>query len=210
MIAMLSGEKRIKIRDFKKIATVITLSNNEVNSFKTETVDFVESLLKQKTFIKFNSGAFFGPGGYKIPEEKMEEAKIVFSPIIDSLIVFVKKHPKVKLSSSIIASGYADAQGFGEGELVNQLTANIGKEIATKEELNSELSRLRAEEVSSILLQIFNDKISQQKEEQKFSQTQFFSLGKGEELPNKKISDYQIDDERRRIVIIYWNAIPKE
>ncbi|MFY7811281.1 MAG: hypothetical protein ACOVQ2_06065 [Flavobacterium sp.] len=209
MYKMLSGEKRIKRKDFKKIVSVISLANNEVKGVKTETVDFVENLLKQKTFIKFNSAAFFGPGGYKIPEEKMEEAKKVFSPIVDSLIVFVKKYPKIKLSSSIISSGYADGQGFGAGELVNQLTANLGKEIATKEELNSELSRLRAEEVSSILLQIYKNKLQVNNEENKF-QTDFFALGKGEELPNKKINDYLTDDDRRRIVVIYWNALPKE
>lgn len=209
MNQMLSGETRIKVKDFRKIASVITLSNNEVKGVKTLTLDFVESLLYQKTYIKFNSAAFFNAGGYKIPEEKMEEAKLVFTPIVDSLVVFVKKYPNMKLSCSIVSSGYADGQGFGAGELVDQLTKNLGKEVATKEELNSELSRLRAEEVSSILLQIYNNKINDNKGQNNF-QTQFYSIGKGEEFPNKKIKDYQIDDERRRIVVIYWNAIPKE
>ena len=39
--------------------------------------------------------------------------------------------------------------------------------------------------------------------------TRFFKNGKGEEYPNKKIKNYMLDDERRRIVIIYWNALPK-
>ena len=34
----------------------------------------------------------------------------------------------------------------------------------------------------------------------------FFKTGKGEEYPDKKIKDYQVDDVRRRIVVIYWNA----
>ena len=207
MNAMLSGKKRVKIKDFKNIVSVITIAN-EVTTQKSESINFVDQLLKQQTFVKFNSAAFFQAGGYKIPVEKMEEAKIVFSPIVDSLIVFIKKFPKYKLNSSIIASGYADGTGFGAGELVDQLTANIGKEVATKEELNSELSRLRAEEVSSILLEIYKEKTKDVPQKSQFN-TQFFKMGKGEEYPNKKIDNYQTDDERRRIVVIYWNALPE-
>lgn len=206
---MLSSNKRIKVKDFRKIVTVISIYNDEVKDVKTETLDFIENLFNQKTFIKFNSAAFFGPGGYKIPDEKMEEAKNVFSPIVDSLLVFIKKYPKINLSSSIVSSGYADGQGFSEGELVNQLTANLNKALASKEELNAELSRLRAEEVLSILMQIYKNKIQNIDNQNKF-QTDFFAIGKGEEFPNKKITNYQTDDERRRIVVIYWNSLPKD
>jgi outer membrane protein OmpA-like peptidoglycan-associated protein len=175
---------------------------------KGESINFVNQLLKQTTFVKFNSAAFFEGGGFKIPENKMEEAKVVFSPIVDSLVVFVKKFPKLRLNSSIIASGYADATGFGPGALVDLLTSNIGKAVASKEELNSELSRLRAEEVASILTNIYNDRIKDNPNANQFN-TQFFKIGKGEELPNKKITNYEINDERRRIVVIYWNALPE-
>ena len=204
---MLNGNKRVKLKDFKNIVTVITVTNDVVSQ-KAESLNFVEQLLKQQTFIKFNTAAFFQAGGYKIPEEKMAEAKMVFSPIVDSLIVFVKKFPKYKLNSSIIASGYADSQGFGAGALVDELTKNIGKEVATKQELNSELSRLRAEEVSTILVEIYNEKIKEFQNIYQFK-TQFYKIGKGEDFPNKKIENYQVDDERRRIVVIYWNAFPE-
>jgi hypothetical protein len=84
----------------------------------------------------------------------------------------------------------------------------MGKTEATKEELNGELSRLRAEEVSSILLEIYKERTANLTETGQFN-TQFFKMGKGEEYPNKKIDNYQIDDERRRIVVIYWNALPQ-
>jgi hypothetical protein len=208
MNEMLSSKKRVRIKDFKKIVSVITISNNDVSSVKTENIDFIDQLLKQKTFLKFNSAAFFSAGGYKIPEEKIEEAKNVFSPIVDSLLIFLKKYPNTKLNASIISSGYADGQGFGPGELVDHLTKNIGKDVASKEELNSELSKLRADEVSSILFEIYNNR-TQSLTNLKNFQTQFFTLGKGEDFPNKKINDYQTNDERRRIVVIYWNALPE-
>ena len=205
MSAMLNGEKRIRVKDFKNLATIVTVSK-EFTTEKSESIDFVNELLKQETFVKFNTAAFFNAGGFKIPEDKLAEAKIVFSPIVDSLISFVKKFPKYKLNSSIIASGFADGQGFGAGTLVDLLTTNMGKTEATKEELNSELSRLRAEEVSSILLEIYKERIKDLTDTGQFN-TQFFKMGKGEEFPNKKIDNYQTDDERRRIVIIYWNAL---
>lgn len=207
MEAMLSGDKRIKIKEFKNIESIVATSN-DIIAVKSESINFVDQLLKQQTFVKFNTAAFFNAGGFKIPEDKMDEAKIVFSPIVDSLIVFIKKFPKYKLNSSIIASGFADATGFSPGSLVDLLTSNMGKTEATKEELNSELSRLRAEEVSSILLTIYNERIKVLANTGQFN-TQFFKIGKGEEFPNKKIDNYQTDDERRRIVVIYWNALPE-
>ena len=203
----LTAKKRIKIKDFEAMQINVVAADGVVAQ-KNESINFVNQLLKQTTFVKFNSAAFFEGGGFKIPENKMEEAKVVFSPIVDSLVVFVKKFPKLRLNSSIIASGYADATGFGPGALVDLLTANIGKAVASKEELNSELSRLRAEEVASILTNIYNDRIKDNPNANQFN-TQFFKIGKGEELPNKKITNYEINDERRRIVVIYWNALPE-
>ena len=207
MEAMLSGDKRIKIKDFKNIVIVVSVANDIITE-KSESINFVDQLLKQETFVKFNSAAFFNAGGFKIPAEKMDEARLVFSPIVDSLIVFIKKFPKYKLNSSIIASGYADGTGFGAGTLVDLLTSSMGKTVATKEELNSELSRLRAEEVSSILLEIYKERTKGLTETGQFN-TQFFQIGKGEEFPNKKILNYTTEDERRRIVVIYWNALPQ-
>ena len=207
MDAMLSSTKRIKIKDFKNIIIVVSVANDIITE-KSESINFVDQLLKQETFVKFNSAAFFNAGGFKIPAEKMDEARLVFSPIVDSLIVFIKKFPKYKLNSSIIASGYADGTGFGAGTLVDLLTSSMGKTVATKEELNSELSRLRAEEVSSILLEIYKERTKGLTETGQFN-TQFFQIGKGEEFPNKKILNYTTEDERRRIVVIYWNALPQ-
>ena len=207
MDAMLSSNKRIKIKDFKNIIIVVSVANDIITE-KSESINFVDQLLKQETFVKFNSAAFFNAGGFKIPAEKMDEARLVFSPIVDSLIVFIKKFPKYKLNSSIIASGYADGTGFGAGTLVDLLTSSMGKTVATKEELNSELSRLRAEEVSSILLEIYKERTKGLTETGQFN-TQFFQIGKGEEFPNKKILNYTTEDERRRIVVIYWNALPQ-
>jgi hypothetical protein len=200
--------KRPKAKEYKNMITVMT-SGPSIVEQKAGLVDFVDKLLNQQTFAKFNLAAFFPPGGYKIPEEKLADAKIVFAPIADSLIAFVRRFPNFKLMSSIVSYGYADGTGFSPGDLVNTLTANMGKAEATKEELNQELSRLRAEEVSGILLEIFKEKVTLLPPDAMLN-TRFFKTGKGEEYPNKKIKDYTVDDERRRIVVIFWNALPEE
>jgi hypothetical protein len=36
----------------------------------------------------------------------------------------------------------------------------------------------------------------------------FFYEGKGEALPNPKITDYKTDDPRRRVVLLFWSVFP--
>jgi hypothetical protein len=199
--------KRIKAREYKNMIIIVT-NGTSLLSQKMETVDFVDQLLKQQTFAKFNTGAFFPAGDYIIDSSKMGEAKLAFAPIVDSLIAFVQRFPNFVLTSSIVSCGYADGQGFAPGELVTMLTNNLGKTEATKQELNLELSRLRAEQITSVLTEIYKEKIKQFPVGATMD-TRFYDTGKGEEYPNKKVKDYQEDDERRRIVIIYWNSLPK-
>lgn len=201
------SKKRVKVKEYKNLVTIVS-SGAEIQSEKMTVVEFVDQLLKQQTFMKFNLAAFFPPGGYKIAPEKLTEAKTVFEPLIDSLFGFVQRFPKFNLVSSVVSCGYADGQGFSPGDLVNTLTANLGKPTATKEELNLELSRLRSEEIAGVLMEICKEKIKKQQAAATVN-TRFFITGKGEEFPNKKITDYQTDDERRRIVVIYWNALPE-
>lgn len=32
--------------------------------------------------------------------------------------------------------------------------------------------------------------------------------GRGEEFPNPSVRDYKTDDERRRVVNVYWSLLP--
>jgi hypothetical protein len=194
------SNKRVKRKEYKFMTA---FSTNFINttSQKSDIVNFIEQLLKQNTFIKFNTASFFPPGGYKIDSSKLSEAKVAFAPIIDSLLGFVLRFPNREMQSAIITCGYADGSGFGPGELVDMLTKNIGKLDPKKEELNQELSRLRADEISSILTSIFQEKIKNI-DSLKNLNAIFYKIGKGEELPNKKITDYGVDDERRRIVLL--------
>ena len=36
----------------------------------------------------------------------------------------------------------------------------------------------------------------------------YYNYGRGEAYPNQNITNYQKDDERRRIVMFYWSVLP--
>jgi hypothetical protein len=199
--------KKLKVKTFNSIFTNLSSEEN-IDLSVAESIQFVEDILSKQMFIKFDSASFFEGGGYKIPESKMQEAIDFFTPAVDNLLSFSRDYPKFKISSSIVSVGYADGQGFGEGPFVDFLKQSANKPEATKEELNAELSRLRAEEVSSIMMKIMEEKVKDLPNEAKIN-TNFIKIGKGEEYPNKEITDYKTSDERRRIVVIFWNAIPE-
>ena len=43
-------------------------------------------------FKQFDLAAFFGPGKYLIPEDKVDIAALSFTPLIDSLMLFSNKY----------------------------------------------------------------------------------------------------------------------
>jgi hypothetical protein len=202
-------KKGMKRRNFKNAVT-FNLEGTAIITEKKEQVLFVDDLLKQQNFAKFNTATFFSTGGFAIPNDKIKEAETVFSPILDSMISFVKKYPSKQMNSSIVCYGYADEQPFKPyTELWRTLTTNLNDTNATRQSLNVELSRLRSEDVSSILQSLLHQK-SKLFPDRSISEVQFIKIGKGEEYPNKTITDYTASDERRRIVVVFWNALPKE
>ena len=204
-----SVKNGIKRKNFKNAVT-FNLAGNAIIAQKKEDIVFVDDLLKQQNFAKFNTATFFSTGGFQIPNDKIKTAENVFSPILDSLISFVKKYPSKQMNSSIVCYGYADEQPFkSHTELWTILTTNLNDTNATRQTLNIELSRLRSENVSTILQSLLQQK-AKLFPDSSISKVQFIKIGKGEEYPNKTITDYTGSDERRRIVVVFWNALPKE
>lgn len=158
----------------------------------------------------FSLAAFFGPGGYVIPADKYELANTYFSPLVDSLIQFSNKYEKVQRIATIVVNGYADGTSIKPGSaLYKSLATYLHKKQPEKEELNRTLSYLRAEEISKMLLRIIKQKAPEFKSVVKVT-FESVEAGMGETLPDPNKNDYTINDERRRIVIIYWNVMPNE
>lgn len=157
----------------------------------------------------FNLAAFFGPGKYEIPADKHSEAEKSFSPILDSFANFYTKFKDVDRFATLIVVGFADGTGFNkESATYKTLTALLNDSLATKEVINGKLSQLRAKNIANFMEVIFSQKIPDYKAVQK-ADFIFLESGKGESYPSKKITDYTPNDERRRIVLLFWNILPK-
>jgi outer membrane protein OmpA-like peptidoglycan-associated protein len=161
----------------------------------------IESALNIADFQRFDLAAFFGPGKYIIPEDKKDLARQSFSPIVDSMMKFANQYENVHKTATLVILGFADGTGFSaEGELLDTLTAEINKKDANKGDLNIALSQLRAKELVTQLKMIFINKTN--------LSVNYIPQGKGEAYPLSYISNYTIDDPRRRIVLCYWTVLP--
>ncbi len=157
---------------------------------------------------EFDLAAFFGPGKYKIPEDKIDIAHKSFAPIVDSLINFYNKYPDLDKTATLIILGFADGQGFSEeSEFYQEMSAQNAGAAVPKEFLNMRLSALRAEELGNTMEIVLKRNID--KYEERKTDFSFVEKGKGENFPNAKITNYSEVDERRRIVLLYWNILPK-
>lgn len=158
----------------------------------------------------FSLAAFFGPGGYKIPVEKKYTAENLFAPVIDSLIIFANKYESILRTATLMVEGYADASGISANStLAKKISQYLGEVAVEREQLNGGLSAMRADEVSYLLNQIVKSHYPDFKSIHKIVFENIFQ-GKGEALPNPNIKNYAVNDERRRVVIVYWNVLPVE
>jgi hypothetical protein len=156
----------------------------------------------------YQLAAFFGPGKYKIPEDKYDMASQGFLPLCDSLILFSNKYDSLPGTATLVVNGFADGAGYDESsELYKTLLSYLKKESAEKKELNTGLSELRANQISLLLETLLKTKATQISAPDKIKFF-FYGLGQGETYPSKKITDYTEDDERRRVVLIYWIILP--
>jgi len=175
-----------------------------------ENANIVNDLLGMSTFVRFSTGALFGPGKYEIFRENRAAAFDAFQPVLDSLYNFISRYPGKKFDAVVVVLGYADGQGISEGEsdLYNFLASLTGKESPERADLNFQLSRLRAESVAKIIHQLMYQRMKADSKYRNISLERVISQGRGEEYPNPSINDYQASDERRRVVLVYWNALP--
>jgi hypothetical protein len=183
---------------------------NKSAAIRQITFDMIEEGLQKSTKTLFSLAAFFGPGGYAIPVEKSEKARIYFSPVIDSLIKFSNKYAEAPRTATILINGYADASQISKGsKLYNELGVYLKNESPSKEQLNVGLSALRAEELSKLFTRTIKEKSGNIVAPLKITFANI-EVGRGEQLPDPKIKNYKANDERRRIVIVYWSVLPNE
>jgi hypothetical protein len=105
--------------------------------------------------------------------------------------------------------GYADGTTINESSsLYHNLKARLklSETNPDSKELNKELSRARAEEVTSL----FKKYAATRSDNGIYKRNVFYIYeGKGEQLPDPKINDYSVNDARRRIVLLFWSIFPE-
>ena len=105
--------------------------------------------------------------------------------------------------------GYADGTTINPGSsLYNNLKTRLklSETEPDSRELNKELSRARAEEVTNL----FKKYADTRSDNGIYRRTVFYIYeGKGEQFPDPKITDYTVNDARRRIVLLFWSIFPE-
>lgn len=168
----------------------------------------LEDGLSIANYTLFDLAAFFGPGLYTIPAGQEKLVSQSFLPLIDSLIKFSNKYQALPRTATLVVLGFADGQDFDRcSELYDTLSEIIEGPVATKQLLNQKLSELRALELIKQLTTLFTQKASDIINIDKLN-VEYVGQGKGEEYPIPTIKDYQLVDERRRIVLCYWAVLP--
>lgn len=153
----------------------------------------------------FKSVSFFPKSQFKIDANTASEALNVFSPLVDSILNRSLNLPSQSIVIQILVYGFTDATGLApKSELNNALLPYMKHKSMTKENINLQLSFLRAQEIGKILSQLIENR---KKDFDSFDKVfiQIVNEGKGEELPDQ-IRRYKVDDVQRRIVKIFWKV----
>lgn len=169
---------------------------------------FLEDLIKTNMVVKLDQDVLFEPGSYKVSPSVIANIGKLFEPAAKEIDKFASKYQDFTLSLVISIKGYADATTINEGSsLYNNLKTRLALSNANPDakELNKELSRARAEEVKKL----FTKYAETRSDNGLYTKNIFYIYeGKGEQFPDPKITNYSIDDPRRRIVLLFWSIFP--
>ncbi len=206
-------EPKTFTKDFMLIKANVTLIDEVVNkqaASRVYVLSMMDEGITKSTRNLFSLAAFFGPGGYEIPTSKYKIAEEYFSPIIDSLVKFSNKYPSIFRTASIVVNGYSDGSAISSSSTLHKkLIDYLGDPTADKIKVNTALSALRAEKISELLAEILKRNYPKLQSIEKIV-FENIEVGLGESLPDPSISNYKENDERRRVVVIFWGVLPNQ
>ncbi len=204
--AILEGKTAIDKSDWETIRKNLEITNELLKS-TADKLAMINDLLSRTLVLKIDEDIIFEPGKYKVSAIAAQTISKIFDPAANEIESFIKKYPGVDLSVVINANGFADGTSIAEGSaLYKEIKAAIKIPNPTNKDLNKELSRLRAEEAMSLFKKYFDLRFQPGNNLKSILYTY---EGKGDEFPNPRISDYKIDDARRRVVLLYWSVFPE-
>src|SRR5215831_14929997 len=107
------------------------------------------------TFSQFETATFFPTGGYVIPTEKMDEARVSMEPVVQRMIKFFGDHPNQRFVAVVVCYGFSDETPISkESSLYPSLLAKMNVTNPSRQQLNSKLSELRAKSIASLLVDV--------------------------------------------------------
>lgn len=213
-IDTLRGKNSVIIRgveisreDWNKLRQALALTRTAEQRINQK-ISFLEDLINRNMVVKLDQDVLFEPGSYSVSPSVVSKMTNLFEPAALEIDRFTKKYPDFPLSLVITAKGYADGTTIGEGSsLYRDLKArlNLSGTEPDNKELNKELSRARAQSVKDLF--------------EKFAATRsdngiylrnvlYLYEGKGENPPDPKVTDYKLNDPRRRVVLLFWSIFP--
>jgi outer membrane protein OmpA-like peptidoglycan-associated protein len=207
--SILIGQEIIKKEDWNRLQVALISSQKSLKTIDAK-VSFINDLIQRNTVVKLEQDVLFGPGQYKVDAATTQKIKNLFEPVAKEINLFTQKYPSFPLALVITAKGYADATAISEGsslykDLKEKLT--LENDNPTSADLNKKLSNERAKEVISLFEKYTKDKAPAGTN---IKNILYVHEGKGERFPNPSITDYKVDDSRRRVVLLFWSVFPDE
>ena len=206
--SILIGDIEIDRNDWNRLKKALVLSG-VTSKMISDKVNFINDLINRNMVVKLDQDVLFQPGKYIVETKVADAIGKFFEPAAKEIDLFTQKYPDFPLSLVITAKGYADGTSIMEGtSLYKDLSDGLklsGKTPDNKD-LNKELSSRRAEAVIQLFKKYTYGRSTMGGSVKNIL---FLTEGKGDLLPNPKITDYSIDDPRRRVVLLFWSVFPE-
>ena len=205
---ILIGEMVVNKEDWTRLLK--TLSSSRLSSKKIgDKISFLSDLISRNMVVKIDQDVLFAPGKYTVDSAVANAIEKLFEPAAKEISLFANKYPDFPLSLIITAKGYADATLISEGSSLYKQLKDRLKLTGTEpgaQEVNKELSNARAQEVIGLFQKFSAGRSSDGSNLKKVS---YMYEGKGDKFPDPKITDYKVDDPRRRVVLLFWSVFPE-
>ena len=218
----LTGEEKssFKKSKFKMALGLDKTEKKTINDFTYMIVSTLRSIETMKRlysidkFTKFKSSLFFETGEYIIPPKNRSNVVNGLEPFLDKVFSIINNDTNSQAKIVIGVYGYSDEQDVQAGnKLYNDLTSKINSDqtkdiysyLPFSQQLNFKLSQLRAESLKVLIYEELKKREEHGKDIDLLFEINW--LGLGNEIP-KDVENPKKNDERRRIVSIYWDVLP--
>jgi hypothetical protein len=205
---LLIGETVVSREDWNQLQDALTFSRSSSKRIG-DRVLLLNDLINRNMVVRIDQDVVFEPGKYTVSPDVATTIGKLFEPAAKEIDLFVGKYPDFPLSLVITAKGYADGTAIVEGTpLYNSLKDRLKLQTNNPDakELNKELSRARAEAVITLFKQYTMDR---SRAGGSIRNILYIYEGKGDFPPDPSVRNYNMDDPRRRVVLLFWSLFPE-